>query len=141
CRMQPARPELWLELARMLHAQARDAEIAPMLEAAVACNPGNEALVRAQGEVLLKLKRYGPALEAYRQLGELEASPTRATLLHTGFCLEQLGHVVEAAQWYRKAIALDANFMEAHVDLAGLLWRLEDFDGALAHARRAMEIA
>ena len=42
---------------------------------------------------------------------------------------------------YREAIAQEPDFMEAHVDLAGVLWRVEDHAGALAHARRAAEIA
>ncbi|MEP6826227.1 MAG: tetratricopeptide repeat-containing glycosyltransferase family protein, partial [Ramlibacter sp.] len=32
-------------------------------------------------------------------------------------------------------------FLEAHIDLAGVLWRVSDFDCALAHARRAVAIA
>lgn len=141
CRLDPTRPELWIELGQMLTQQQRKDELEPMLVAAVACNPESEELVRAQGEVLMQLKRYDGALKAYEKLATLEPSPTRSTLLHTGFCLEQLARVVEATEWYRKAVALDADFMEAHVDLAGVLWRLEDFEGSLRHARRAIELA
>jgi hypothetical protein len=42
---------------------------------------------------------------------------------------------------YREALACKPDFMEAHVDLSGVLWRLEDFDGALAHAHKAVELA
>jgi tetratricopeptide (TPR) repeat protein len=65
-------------------------------------------------------------------------APTCCT---TGYCREQTGDVDGAAALYRDAIALDPDFMEAHVDLAGVLWRLEDFDGALAHAERAVQLA
>ena len=141
CRIAPLRPELWLDLARMLHAQKRLAELEPTLAAAVACNPDNLALLQAQGEGLMQIRRYDLALAPYERLHQLEDPPTRATLLHRGFCLEQVGNVAEAAEFYRKAIELDPAFMEAHVDLAGVLWRLEDFEGALKHAQKAVELA
>lgn len=141
CRVAPDRPGLWLELARLLHKQERHAELEPLLAAAVACNPGDLLLLQGQGEALMHLRRYPQAVIAYRRLQALEPQPTRATLLHLGFCLEQSGDVDAAAESYRRAIALDADFMEAHVDLAGVLWRLEDFEGALKHAQRAVELA
>lgn len=141
CRVSPDRPELWLELARLLHKQERHAELEPLLAAAVACNPGDLLLLQGQAEALMHLGRYPQAAVAYRRLLALEPQPTRATLLHLGFCLEQSGEVEAAAEKYRHAIALDADFMEAHVDLAGVLWRLEDFEGALRHAQRAVELA
>lgn len=141
CRVAPGRPELWLELARLLHNQQRHAELEPLLAAAVACNPENLLLLQGQAEALMHLRQYPQAVVAYRRLLALEPQPTRATLLHLGFCLEQYGDVEAAAENYRRAIGLDANFMEAHVDLAGVLWRLEDFDGALRHAQRAVELA
>jgi tetratricopeptide (TPR) repeat protein len=141
CRLDPARPELWLELARLLHAQNRQPELEPLLAAAIACNPDNLQLLQAQGEALLNLRRYEQALVPYRRLREIEQPPTKATLLHLGYCLEHTREVDEAAAFYRAAIALDPDFVEAHVDLAGVLWRLEDFDGALHHAQRAVQLA
>lgn len=141
CRLDPKRPELWLELARLLHAQNRQPELEPLLAAAVACIPDNLQLLQAQGESLLNLRRYEQAVAPYRCLLALEQPETKATLLHLGYCLEHTREVDEAAAFYRRAIALDADFMEAHVDLAGLLWRLEDFEGALHHAQRAVQLA
>jgi len=140
CRLAPHRPELWLELARLLHAQQRHAELEPLLTAAVACNPDHPPLLQGLGEAMMHLRHYQQALAPYERLRELELPPTRATLLHSGFCLEQVGRVEEAADFYRRAIALDPNFLEAHVDLAGVLWRLEDFEGALVHGKRAVEL-
>jgi tetratricopeptide (TPR) repeat protein len=141
CRVAPRVPELWLELSRLLHAQKRRGEVEPLLSAAVACNPDHMPLLQAHGEVLMHLRRYEAALKPYARLRELESPPTRATLLHSGFCLEQVGQVQEAADFYQQALQVDPDFMEAHVDLAGVLWRLEDFDGALVHAKRAVELA
>jgi tetratricopeptide (TPR) repeat protein len=93
------------------------------------------------GELLLAGKQHAQALPVYRHLYSALNSRDRATLLHLGLCLEQGGLLDEAAQRYREAIAVEPDFLEAHVDLAGLLWRLGDFDGSLAHARKAVAIA
>lgn len=140
CRLQPQRAELWLELARMLHAQQRHAELEPLLDVAVAALPASVPLLQAQGEALMHLRRYQQALAPYERLRALEQPPSRATLLHSGFCLEQVGRIDEAADFYRQAIAADPDFLEAHVDLAGVLWRMEDFEGALRHAQRSVEL-
>jgi tetratricopeptide (TPR) repeat protein len=141
CRLAPKRTELWLGLARLLISSNRKPEVEALLATAVAANPDHIALLAAQGEALLNLRRYEAALVPYARLREIESPVSRATLLHTGFCLEQSGDAEHAANYYRKAIALDPDFMEAHVDLAGVLWRLEDFEGALAHAHRAVQLA
>ena len=140
CRIAPMRPEVWMELARMLHAQQRKAEMEPVLAAAVACNPDHPQLLQGHAESMMNLRMWEQALVPYARLRDMEHPPTRATLLHTGFCLEQMGKVDEAADYYRQAIAADPNFLEAHVDLAGVLWRLEDFEGSLRHAQRAVEL-
>lgn len=61
--------------------------------------------------------------------------------LNLGLCLEQAGAVEAAVLLYRRAIECKPDFMEAHVDLAGVLWRVGDFRGALAHAREAVALA
>ncbi|MBI5275685.1 MAG: tetratricopeptide repeat protein [Burkholderiales bacterium] len=141
CRVAPQRAELWVELARMLGSQNRNAEVEPVLATGVAANPDNRALLQLHSEALMHTRRYEAALKPYARLRELEDPITRATWLHSGFCLEQVGKVDEAADFYRRALQADPDFMEAHVDLAGVLWRLEDFEGSLVHARRAAELA
>ncbi len=141
CRVAPQRPEVWLELVRLLHAKQRVVELEATLAAAVACNPDHVPLLQAQAEALMHVRKFQAALVPYARLRELEPEPSKVTLLHTGFCEEQLGRPDAAAAWYRQALALDADFMEAHVDLAGVLWRLEDFEGSLHHAQRAVAIA
>jgi len=49
--------------------------------------------------------------------------------------------VDKAVAAYRHALACKPKFLEAHVNLAGVLWRVQDFDGALAHARKAVALA
>ena len=92
-------------------------------------------------DVLLGQKLYAQALPLFARLCGEFGLRNRANVLHYGFSKEQTGDVDGAAALYREALALDPDFMEAHVDLAGVLWRLEDFDGALAHAERAVQLA
>lgn len=75
--------------------------------------------------------------------GAAAPRPSRlpADLLHAGFREENAGGVEAAATLYREALAVQPDLPEAHVALAGVLWRLEDFEGSLRHARRAVEIA
>jgi tetratricopeptide (TPR) repeat protein len=139
CRVAPQRAELWIELLKLLTLQQREAEIEPMLRTALALHPDSPPLLQAQAELHLRHQRYAQALPAYERLFA-QRPGDRATALHYGFCLEQTGNVEQAVQRYRDAIALDPDFLEAHVDLSGVLWRLEDFEGALAHARKAVEL-
>lgn len=92
-------------------------------------------------DLLLAQKLYAQARPHYRALVESFGARSAANLLHAGFCEEQAGQVDEAAALYRAALEVAPALLEAHVDLAGVLWRLEDFDGCLAHAQRAVEIA
>jgi Flp pilus assembly protein TadD len=140
CRAAPTRPELWQELLRMLAAQKRDAEIEPALLTAVGANPDNRELLQAQGEYHLQKRNFPVALPAFARLHDLKVEDP-GVLLNYGFCLEHTGDVPRAVALYRKALAKKTDFMEAHVDLSGVLWRVEDFEGALEHARKAVQLA
>jgi len=140
CRVAPQRPELWLELARLLLKLRREGEVEPLLQTALAVHPDHVGLREAQAELYLRGRQYAKALPAYARLHASNPND-RATLLHYGFCLEHCGDVEQAVMRYREALALDPEFLEAHVDIAGVLWRLGDFDGALVHARKAVELA
>ena len=92
-------------------------------------------------EMLLAQQLHAQALHVYRRLYHELGARDRATLLHYGFCLEHTGELEAAVERYREAVTREPGFFEAHVDLAGVLWRLEDFDGSLAHARAAVNLA
>lgn len=139
-RAQPASLELRIGLARA-HAGAGDGlAAAAWLSDAMRLAPGEMQPVQLLADLLLAQKQVGQAAPLYERLlaaGQRSA----ANLLHAGFCQEHLGAVEAAAALYQAALAADERLVEAHVDLAGVLWRLEDFAGALAHARRAVELA
>jgi tetratricopeptide (TPR) repeat protein len=103
--------------------------------------PTDPAPAHRLAELLLNLQQHAQALPVYAQLYHQHNARDRATLLHYGFCLEHTGDLDGAVRLYREAIAQEPDFMEAHVDMAGVLWRVEDHAGALTHARRAVDIA
>ncbi len=103
--------------------------------------PDQPAPAHRLAELLLNLKQHDQALPVYQRLYHHFGARDRATLLHYGFCLEHTGDLDGAVRLYREAIAQEPDFMEAHVDLAGVLWRVQDHAGALAHARHAAAIA
>lgn len=140
CRVAPQRVELWHELARMLAAQRRETELEPMFALALAANPDDVPLLQMASDFHLRRKAHAQAAPLYRRLFELTPEDP-ATLLNYGFCLEHLGEVEKSIAMYRRALAAKTDFMEAHVDLGGVLWRVEDFDGALEHAERAEQLA
>ncbi len=107
-----------------------------------ACRVDPDSLV-ANSELagmLLNQKLYGQALPVYARLYALGARDD-ATLLHYGFCQEQTGGIAAAAKLWREAVAANPGFMEAHVNLAGVLWRLSEHEASLVHARKAAELA
>ena len=139
CRIAPQIPALWLHLARLLHSQRRLAEIEPTLRAALHANAGDLTLNQALAEHLLALRRYADAVGVYATLSQAEPGNARHRL-HHGYCLEHLGRLEESIVQYREAVRLQPEFLEAHVDLAGVLWRLGDYQGSLNHAQKSVAI-
>jgi Flp pilus assembly protein TadD len=100
-------------------------------------NAPRAAALLALAEHRLEQGRYAQAAPLYQELHATKPNDP-GVLLHWGFCLENLGELDEAAARYREALELEADFFEAHVNLAGLLWRLEDPAGSLVQARKAV---
>jgi tetratricopeptide (TPR) repeat protein len=99
-----------------------------------------EPLVRL-AELLLGQQQFAQALSLYQRLYHDLGTRDRATLLHYGYCLEQVGEVEESIVLYREAVTREPAFVEAQVDLAGVLWRVGDHEGSLAHAQAAVALA
>ncbi len=95
------------------------------------------AALLALAELRLAQGRYAQAAPLYQELHATKPGDA-AILLHWGFCLEQVGELDAAVSRYQEALAIDPDFFEAHVDLAGVLWRVQDHAGSLVHAQRAV---
>ena len=61
-------------------------------------------------------------------------------LFQLGLALSKVVRLEEAIDQYRKAIALQADYAEAHNELAGLLFRTGIYDQSMQHYKRALEI-
>lgn len=139
CRVAPNHPPLWIQLAQLLASQKREAELEPALRSGVAANPESKQMVEALAEYYLNRKRYADGARLYPDLLMLDAKDPK-TLLHYGFCLEHTHDLPGSVKRYKEAIAINPDFLEAHVDLAGVLWRLADYEGSLHHAQEAVRI-
>jgi tetratricopeptide (TPR) repeat protein len=140
-RQQPESVPARLGLARA-HAGTGDPLTAiAWLSDALRRAPESIEALQMLADALLLQREYPQALPLYDALLAREAGRTAPNLLHAGFCEEQAGELERAVARYRASIAADPALMEAHVDLAGTLWRLEDFDGSLRHARQAVALA
>jgi tetratricopeptide (TPR) repeat protein len=139
CRVAPNHPPLWIQLAQLLASQKREAELEPALRSGVAANPESKQMVEALAEYYLNRKRYADGVKIYPDLLMLDSKDPK-TLLHYGFCMEHTHDLQGSVQRYKEAITLNPDFLEAHVDLAGVLWRLADYEGSLRHAQEAVRI-
>lgn len=138
---QPDSVPLRLALAQAL-AQAGDGLAAvAWLSDAWRLAPHAPEVLTLLAEALMSRRAYHQALVHYRTLHDTLGARDRATLLHLGFCLEHTGDVDGAVTFYREAVVREPGFLEAHIDLAGVLWRVGDFEGALAHARQAVRLS
>lgn len=140
-RQQPDSVPARLGLARALAGAGDWVAAAAWLSDAVRLAPEAAEPLQLLADLLLARKQHAQALPLYLRLLDHPGRRTAPNLLHAGFCQEHAGVLATAIALYRESLALDPALMEAHVDLAGVLWRVEDFEGTLAHARRAVELA
>jgi tetratricopeptide (TPR) repeat protein len=140
-RREPQSVAARIGLARACAGACDALTAAAWLSDAIRLAPGEAQPVQLLADLALAQRQWVQARPLYRQLFDRFGLRSAANLLHAGFCEEQLGQIEEAAALYRDALAADGTLLEAHVDLAGVLWRLEDFAGALLHAQHAVRLA
>lgn len=140
-RLEPFSVPARLGLARALAGTGDGLTAGAWLGDAIRLAPADPEPVRLLAALLLQQERCAEALPLYLQLLDRFGVRTVPHLVHAGYCHEQVEQVREAVALYREALLQDPKVLEAHVNLAGTLWRLEDFDGALRHAREAVALA
>jgi tetratricopeptide (TPR) repeat protein len=139
CRVAPAHAPLWIELAKVLVQQKREAEAEIVLRMGVAANPDSKPMREALAQYSLHGQRYAQGVTLYEDVLALDAQDPKA-LLHSGICLEHTHELQASAQRYQQALVIQPDLLDAHINLAGLLWRLGDYAGSLAHAQAAVRI-
>src|SRR4051812_23764974 len=90
----------------------------------------------------LQQHRAGRLAEAeaiYRQV--LAAEPNNFDGLHLlGLVALQAGHAQVAIELMSRAVQINTNVAQAHINLAAAYRAVPDMDRAVAHARRAVEL-
>ncbi|RYY96593.1 MAG: tetratricopeptide repeat protein, partial [Comamonadaceae bacterium] len=140
-RQQPASVPARVGLARALAGAGDWVAAVAWLSDAVRMAPDAPEPLQLLADQLLLRRQHAQALPLYMRLIALPGRRTAPNLLHAGFCQEHAGVLETCIALYREAIEVDPALVEAHIDLAGVLWRLEDFEGTLAHARHAVALA
>ncbi|HEX2545897.1 MAG TPA: tetratricopeptide repeat protein [Ramlibacter sp.] len=130
-----------LGLARALAGAGDGLTAGAWLADAIRLAPDDPQPVRLLADLLLQQERCAEALPLYLQLLDRFGLRSVPNLVHAGYCHEQADQVEQAVALYREALQHDPALLEAHVNLAGTLWRLEDFAGALHHGQQAVALA
>jgi tetratricopeptide (TPR) repeat protein len=108
-----------LKLGRIEEARAS-------VERALALDPLLHAAHLNLGNVRLEQKQLEPALASFREA--LRLRPGAAiTLCNIGYVLERLSDLEGAERCYRQALESDPDWIQAHVNLSGLLLARESF--------------
>jgi Flp pilus assembly protein TadD len=138
---EPASLQARLGLAEGCLAQGDAFTAAAWLSDACRVAPERPEPATRLGELLLSQRQHAQALRVYQRLYEELGARDRSTLLHYGYCLEQVGELDACIARYREAVTAEPGFFEAHINLAGVLWRVGEFHLALAHAQAAVNLA
>lgn len=152
--LQPASSIAQNSYGYVLLTRGRRREAEDRFRAAISIRPTNDMahynLWRCLRERIGELEQTGSDAEALRSLraGLLDAYrhgmrclPNDATpYYHMGLTKFNARNYSEAVPLLRDALARNAGHARAHATLAGALLSLKDFDGAIRHARRAVEL-
>jgi Flp pilus assembly protein TadD len=90
------------------------------------------------GLVFLSLEKYDVALQFFEQAIAQNPKDAKAWY-HAGYCLGKVGRTEEKFRAYRKAIALDPNYADAHYSL-GVSLLLSSHKCDAVHELRALRV-
>jgi tetratricopeptide (TPR) repeat protein len=123
-------------LARAFASQHKWADAATLLKTLVATNPNSIEDTTSLGTALSNIGDKAGATEQFARARELSNKET--TLLRAkgdsnwGVALRNEGKLQDAASAFRRAIADDPGYCDAHDDLGEVLWMQKDVAGALS---------
>jgi Flp pilus assembly protein TadD len=125
----------YTRLAREEYPWARRA-----FERALAQEPDHEEALAGLGEVVLKLGERGRAFRAFERILELGFEEDLELMLCVGRSLLREGLLQRAERFFRLAVRADPKSAEAALDLAYVLYRQDDHEGALYWGRQAVHL-
>lgn len=96
--------------------------------------------VECDGNELFYRGRFQQALDAFKRLMEQEPTyfPARYYYL-VAVQLERQGDLKQAFVYYRSAIEAEPTFVDSYIEVAGLLAKISDFEGAARALEQAIE--
>lgn len=125
----------YTRLAREEYPWARQA-----FEKALAQEPDHEEALAGLGEVVLKLGERGRAFRAFERILELGFEDDLELMLCVGRSLLREGLLERAERFLRFAVRADTSSPEAALDLAYVLYRKDDHEGAQYWGRQAVRL-
>lgn len=125
----------YTRLAREEYPWARRA-----FEEALANEPDHEEALAGLGEVVLKLGERGRAFRAFERILELGFDDDLELMLCVGRSLLREGLLERAERFFRFAVNADRSNAEAALDLAYVLYRKDDHEGAQYWGRQAVHL-
>jgi predicted TPR repeat methyltransferase len=137
----PGRPSTLTNLGALLLQQGRAAEALPLLDEALAAQPGaNPEAASHRALALAELGRDAEALAAFDALAADAATASPALHHHRALCLARLGRADDALAAFDAALAQDPNFAEAWARRGGLLKDMGRPAQAIASLQRGIEL-
>jgi len=130
-KIQPERVEGWVNLGSALLEAKRLEAAAVALRKAISIDPKFMVSHMVYGDVQRQQGQVNQAIESYRMAVSLQTSPMGLNKL--ACMLRTRRKTLEAADFYRQAIALDHRFTLAKVNLATLQLEMSNFEEASEH--------
>ena len=127
----------WYNLGNAHQRLGRYKEAVDAYDFAIAIEDSFAPAYHQKAEALTAMERFGDALDVHRETLMFDA-PQPSTFCYMGECLEHLGDLDEAEQYYMQCLELDAHFLEAHVGLGVLDDLRQDHAAALEHFAQAL---
>ncbi len=137
--MHPYNPDAYYALALCQSGMRDPAGARASLETAVSQDPTLQAAWAQLGNIYLDTRRFQDAARCYAKAAKLDPRDA-GTRLNMGIALLQLGNDGEAEQALRAALAIDPGLVAAHVNLAQLYRRRQDWPRAAGHLSMALRI-
>lgn len=140
-RLDPKLPGAYLGLAEVAGRRNDPVAVDSWLKKAMAADPKDTVALRTWAAQLYRAGRYAEAETAFKKLIALDpgSAEARADLAET--YLVGLKKTKAAEEGYRAAIARDANYVRAHLGLAGALAAQRRIDDAVTAYREAESLA
>jgi Tfp pilus assembly protein PilF len=138
--LDPELTEAHLGRARLYLRESRNEEALAAAEAALALDGGSIAALEIAFDVHTMMSNEEQAAQVLKQLEDAGAGELAPRYFNAGVGALNAGDRETAKAKFRQAIEQDPNLVDAHSALAVVQLQLEEFEGALASADRALEL-